>query len=159
MGGAPLRSLFLALTHELDKYKKVVYCYGARTPSDIVYKSLILETWPKMSNKVKLRVTVDNGDDTWKGKVGLVTTTLDKLPVKVDNSVAVVCGPPIMMKFSTLKLIELGYKPAQIYLSMEKNMSCGLGKCGHCQMGSFLCCKDGPVFTYEQIKDIPTIWD
>ncbi|MFH1248382.1 MAG: oxidoreductase, partial [Candidatus Omnitrophota bacterium] len=95
----------------------------------------------------------------WKGNVGLVTTLLKDLPIDLSRAVAVVCGPPIMMKFVTLKLLDLGFKPGQIYLSMEKNMSCGLGKCGHCRMGSFYVCKDGPVFTYEQLKDIHGIWD
>ncbi|HHF98325.1 MAG TPA: oxidoreductase, partial [Candidatus Aerophobetes bacterium] len=72
---------------------------------------------------------------------------------------SVVCGPPIMMKFTTLKLLDVGYKPENIYLSMEKNMSCGIGKCGHCQLGKYLVCRDGPVFTYSQLKDIPAIWD
>ena len=69
------------------------------------------------------------------------------------------CGPSVMMKFSTLKLLEFGFSPEQIYLSMEKNMSCGVGKCGHCMMGKYYVCKDGPVFTYEQVKGHPEIWD
>jgi len=81
------------------------------------------------------------------------------LPLNIKEAVAIVCGPPIMMKFSTLKLLELGFRSTNIYLSMEKNMSCGLGKCGHCRLGKYYVCKDGPVFTFEQIKDIEDIWD
>jgi NAD(P)H-flavin reductase len=77
----------------------------------------------------------------------------------IKNSIAVVCGPPIMMKFGTMKLLEMGYPEHDIFLSMEKNMSCGLGKCGHCMMGKYLVCKDGPVFTYDEIKDQPHIWN
>jgi NAD(P)H-flavin reductase len=73
--------------------------------------------------------------------------------------VAVVCGPPVMMKYGTLKLLEMGYPEHGIYLSMEKNMSCGLGKCGHCMMGKYFVCKDGPVFTYDEIKEQPDIWN
>ncbi len=160
VGLAPLRSFFLTLIEDIKLYQKITFCYGARTPSDIVYKNLVMNEWPKLDKKkVALRLTVDAGDKTWKGKVGLVTTTLDNLNVDIGGSVAVVCGPPIMMKFTTFKLIDLGYKPEQIYLSMEKNMSCGIGKCGHCMMGKYYVCKDGPVFTYDKIKDLPAIWD
>jgi len=159
VGLAPLRSLFFALAHRLDSYERIVFCYGARTPSDIVYKDAVLNEWPKLDPKISFRMTVDKGDDSWKGNVGLVTTTLDNLDLWIGNSNAVVCGPPIMMKFSTFKLIDLGYKPEQICLSMEKNMSCGIGKCGHCQLGKYYVCKDGPVFSYDQIKDFPEIWD
>jgi len=79
--------------------------------------------------------------------------------VKTSDAVAVVCGPPIMMKYATLKLLDFGFDPAKIYLSMEKNMSCGVGKCGHCMIGKYYVCKDGPVFTYEQIKKYPNMWD
>ncbi len=152
VGLAPLRSLFLALTHEIKKYKKIYLRYGARTPQDIVYKSLLAEwkTW----KGVDVLLTVDVGDKSWKGKVGVVTVILDKIPVDFNNSVAVVCGPPIMMKFVTQRLLEAGFAGKDIYLSMEKNMSCGLGQCGHCRIGRYFTCKDGPVLTWEQIKDI-----
>ena len=159
VGLAPLRSLFLALLHRLDQYERILFCYGARSPADIVYKGAILDEWQKLDPRIKFRITVDKGDDSWKGNVGLVTTTLDNLDISIPNSVAVVCGPPVMMKFSTLKLLQLGYKPAQIYVSMEKNMSCGIGKCGHCQLGKYYVCRDGPVFSYDQILDAREIWD
>ncbi|MFC1674929.1 FAD/NAD(P)-binding protein [Candidatus Omnitrophota bacterium] len=157
VGLAPLRSLLFALFGEIDRFNKVVLRYGARSPQDIVYK----DSLPKWARKKKVDVvtTVDAGEKPWRGNVGLVTTILKDLPVNLKKSVAIVCGPPIMMKFSTLKLLELGYKPEDIYLSMEKNMSCGLGKCGHCRIGKYYACKDGPVFTYEQLRDIPEIWD
>jgi sulfite reductase subunit B len=157
VGLAPLRSLIYALFNDLDRYKKVVIKYGARTPSDIVYKDEIGQ-WAK-AGKSEVSLTVDSGDKDWKGKVGLVTTILDDTGVDLENAVSVVCGPPIMMKFVTFKLIEKGFTPDKIYLSMEKNMSCGLGKCGHCRLGNFYSCKDGPVFAYEKIKGYPNIWD
>ena len=106
-------------------------------------------------------LTVDKRGDGWTGNVGVVTTILDKDKLSVDprNGVAIVCGPPIMMKFTTLKLLELGYAPPNIYLSMEKNMSCGVGKCGHCRLGPYYACKDGPVFTYAQLQGLDRIWD
>jgi len=157
VGLAPLRSLLLALFAQIDRYNKVVLCYGARTPQDMVYKKLIPE-WTKQK-KTHVITTVDTGDPTWKGNVGLVTTILKDLPVNMKKCICVVCGPPIMMKFATLKLLDIGFDPNGIYLSMEKNMSCGLGKCGHCRIGKYYACKDGPVFTYEQLKDIHDIWD
>lgn len=157
VGLAPLRSLLFSLFAEIDKYNKVVLRYGARTPDDMVYKDTIPE-WSKRK-KVNVVTTVDVDDSGWKGNVGLVTTILKDLPVDLKKVVSIVCGPPIMMKFVTLKLLDLGFKPHDIYLSMEKNMSCGLGKCGHCRIGRFYVCKDGPVFTYEQLKDIHDIWD
>ena len=159
VGLAPLRALFLALIHDVKKYKSITFCCGAKTPGDIIYKESILDKWQKLDKKVNLRVTVDKKDKDWKGKEGLVTTTLDNLKIDLKNSVAVVCGPPIMMKFSTFKLIDIGYKEEQIYLSMEKNMSCGFGKCGHCRIGDFYACKDGPVFRYDKISNLHEIWD
>ena len=157
VGLAPLRSLLFSLFAEIDKYNKVILRYGARTPADIIYKEAI-GLWAK-KKKVDLVTTVDTGSPEWKGNVGLVTTILKDLPLDLAKAVAIVCGPPIMMKFVNLKLLDLGFKPQDIYLSMEKNMSCGLGKCGHCRLGSYYACKDGPVFTYEQIKDLHDIWD
>ncbi|RKX79163.1 MAG: oxidoreductase [Spirochaetes bacterium] len=155
VGLAPLKSLLLTMFDRLNDFKRVILKYGARTPADIVYKGELKE-WAK---KIEVDLTVDRGDETWKGKVGLVTTLLENGHLDTENGVAVVCGPPVMMKFSTLKLLEIGYKPSSIYLSMEKNMSCGIGKCGHCRLGKYYVCKDGPVFTYEAIADIPEIWD
>jgi len=157
VGLAPLRSLLLSLFATIDRYNKIVFRYGARTAGDIIYKDAIWG-WSK-KNKVDLMVTVDMGDPAWKGRVGLVTTILKDLPIDLKKAVAIVCGPPIMMKFVTLKLLDLGFQPDDIYLSMEKNMSCGLGKCGHCRIGKYYSCKDGPVFTYEQLKNLHDIWD
>ncbi len=157
VGLAPLRSLLLSLFSNIDAYRSVLLRYGARTSSDIVYKDLI-PTWQK-PGKTDIVTTVDIGDPSWAGRVGLVTTVLNDLPVDITKAVSVVCGPPIMMKFVTLKLLDLGFRPADIFLSMEKNMSCGLGKCGHCRVGRYYACKDGPVFTYEELKDIHDIWD
>ncbi|MFH0797408.1 MAG: FAD/NAD(P)-binding protein [Candidatus Omnitrophota bacterium] len=158
VGLAPLRSLFLSLTQDLSRFRRVLFCCGSKTPQDYIYKDHIFDSWQKMDSKVCFRITVDKADEKWQGQVGVVTKTLDNLDVNIKNSVAIVCGPPIMMKFTTLKLLELGYQPPQIYLSMERMMVCGLGLCQHCGIGSHLVCKDGPVFTYEEIKEEPEIW-
>ncbi len=156
VGLAPLRAFLFAIYHEIDNLKKIEVRFGARTPVDISYKKAI-EDWKKWKN-TKIVITVDAGDKSWKGNVGLVTTILKDGDVDVRNSVAVVCGPPIMMKFVTKRLLDMGFADKDIYLSMEKNMSCGIGKCFHCNLGSYFVCKDGPVFTWDQIKDIPDPW-
>ncbi|MBA7482348.1 Anaerobic sulfite reductase subunit B [subsurface metagenome] len=153
VGLAPLRSLFLTLLYDINKYKQVLLCYGARTSRDLIYKTG-LARWGQ-EERVELRITVDKGNRKWRGRVGLVTTLLDNLTLDFKNSIAIVCGPSIMMKFTTLKLVDLGFSPKNIYLSMERNMSCGLGQCGHCMLGKYYVCKDGPVFKYSQIKNIP----
>ncbi|MBL7069026.1 MAG: FAD/NAD(P)-binding protein [Candidatus Omnitrophica bacterium] len=157
VGLAPIRSLIYALFNQLDNYKKIYLKYGAKTPPDIMYKDEV-DRWSK-DGRSDVKLTVDAGDAKWKGNVGLVTTILEDLKIDLNKSVSVVCGPPIMMKFVTFKLLEIGYKPEDIYLSMEKNMSCGIGKCGHCRIGNSYACKDGPVFSYKTIKDYPNIWD
>ncbi len=155
VGLAPLRSLLLSLFAELKQYKRVLLRYGARTPEDMLYR-VELSKWSK---RIDVVTTVDAAAKGYKGNVGLVTTILKDFPIDVKQAVAVVCGPPIMMKFTTLKLLDSGFKPENIYLSMEKNMSCGLGKCGHCRIGQYYVCRDGPVFTYDKLKGIPDIWD
>jgi NAD(P)H-flavin reductase len=156
-GFAPIRSLLYNLIAISGKLKKVILCYGSKTPEDCIYKPYIKE----LRNTPKFQVlrSVDVPDETWTESVGVATVLLDQVKVDIPNSVAVVCGPPVMMKYGTLKLLEMGYPEHGIYLSMEKNMSCGLGKCGHCMMGKYFVCKDGPVFTYDEIKEQPDIWN
>jgi len=158
IGLAPIRSLLLTLIDRIKDFKSVVCRFGARTPDDFIYKGSLFGSWQKISG-LDIRLTVDNANGGWKDNVGVVTTILSPDDVNISNSVAIICGPPIMMKFATLKLLEFGFGPSDIYLSMEKNMSCGFGKCGHCMIGKYYVCKDGPVFTYEQIKQYPDIWD
>ena len=155
-GFAPIRSLLYSLVAISDKLKKVTLCYGCKTPDECIYKPYV----DQLRNTPKFEVlrTVDEPDESWSETVGVATVLLDKIKVDIKNSIAVCCGPPIMMKFGTYKLLEMGYPEHDIYLSMEKNMSCGLGKCGHCMMGKYFVCKEGPVFTYDEIKDQPDIW-
>ncbi len=152
VGLAPLRALFFALLAEKENFSGIHLYYGARSPKDIVYSGSFSE-WKRIKN-VEIRQTVDVGDKTWKGKVGVVTVLLDKIPFEPEDGVCVICGPPLMMKFVTKRIVELGFKDEDIYLSMEKNMSCGIGKCGHCRLGHIFVCKDGPVLTWDKIKDI-----
>ena len=156
VGLAPLRALLYALNHEIDHLKKIEVRFGARSVRDIAYRDAIDE-WKKRKN-TNISITLDAPDPKWDGHVGLVTTILQAGDVDVKNAVAVVCGPPIMMKFVNMRLSEMGFAPKDVYLSMEKNMSCGIGRCFHCNLGKYFVCKDGPVFTWEQIKDIPDPW-
>jgi NAD(P)H-flavin reductase len=155
-GLAPIRSLLYTLESIKEKLEKVILCYGSKTPSDCIYKPL----FDRLNNTEKFEAyrTVDKADEEWNGAVGVATMLLNNIKINIKNSVAVVCGPPVMMKFGTIRLLEMGYRDDQIYLSMEKNMSCGLGKCGHCMMGEYFVCRDGPVFTYKEIKHNPEIW-
>jgi len=156
-GFAPLRSLMYALFERSEDFKKLFFRGGCRTPKELVYKDET-EEWAKRKD-LNIKLTVDKGDDRWKGHVGVVTTILGDVKMDYKHGIAIVCGPPIMMKFATLKLIEMGFKEENLYLSMEKNMSCGIGKCGHCRLGTYYACKDGPVFQYSKIKNFSNIWD
>ncbi|MBD3271317.1 MAG: oxidoreductase [Elusimicrobia bacterium] len=156
-GFAPLRSLMYALFDRSKEFKKLYFRGGCKTSKEMVYRSETDE-WAKRKD-LNLKLTIDKPADDWKGPVGLVTTILEDISVDVNTSIAVVCGPPIMMKFATKKLLEMGFKDHNILLSMEGNMSCGIGKCGHCRIGTYYSCKDGPVFNYSKIKDFPSIWE
>lgn len=157
VGLAPIRSLFLTLVDQIDQFKSVVCRFGAKTPQDFIYKEPLFGEWQKIKG-VDIKLSVDEVNGHWDGHVGVVTTIMDARDVKIKNAVAIVCGPPIMMRFVTIKLLDFGFPEDAIYLSMEKNMSCGFGKCGHCMMGKYYVCKDGPVFTYDQLKKYPDIW-
>ena len=155
-GFAPIRSLLYNLEAESDTIKKLIFLYGSKSPKECIYKTYINHL--RSIDKFHVMRSVDKADEEWDEKVGLVTTLLDEISVDIPNSVAVVVGPPVMMKFGVKKLLGMGYPENKIFLSMEKNMSCGLGKCGHCMMGKYFVCKDGPVFSYDEIKDQPDIW-
>ncbi len=158
VGLAPIRSLFLTLVDRIDDFKQVVCRYGAKTPADFIYKDTLFGQWQKIDG-VDMKLTVDSANGDWKGNVGVVTNILSPDDVDPKTAAAIVCGPPIMMKFVTIKLLDFGFKPENIYLSMEKNMSCGVGKCGHCMIGKYYVCRDGPVLTYDKISNYSKIWD
>lgn len=156
-GFAPLRSLMYELFRRSREFKKLLFRGGCKTPNDFLYRKQI-EQWAQRDD-LDMELTVDEANGNWQGKVGVVTTILDNLQMDPATGIAVVCGPPIMMKFATMKLLDLGFKNTNIYLSMEKNMSCGIGKCGHCRIGTYYTCNDGPVFRYDKISGYPNIWD
>jgi sulfhydrogenase subunit gamma (sulfur reductase) len=134
-----------------DQYKNITILYGARSPGELLYKSE-LEEWQKRSDITTI-VTVDKGDYARKGRVGLVPVVLKEIAPSAADAVCIVCGPPIMLKFTMPPLMELGFSPDNILTSLERKMTCGVGKCGRCNVGSKYVCKDGPVFPYSKIKE------
>jgi len=152
IGLAPLRPVIYEVLHHRQDYGRLVVLYGARSPRDLLYRKE-LTAWAR-HRETQVAVTVDYGGMSWRGHVGVVTTLFKYARLKPANSVAMVCGPEIMMRFVTRELISYGLNHNDIYLSMERNMKCAVGFCGHCQYGPHFICKDGPVFPYEQIRPL-----
>jgi NAD(P)H-flavin reductase len=150
IGLPPLRPALYHLLMKKQDYGKLVLLYGARTPEDILYGKEI-EEWRKRSD-IAVDVTVDRATGHWRGNVGVVTTLIPKASFDPANTVAMIVGPEIMMRFTIAELQRRGVPDESIYFSMERNMKCGFGFCGHCQFGPFFVCKDGPVFRYDRVK-------
>ncbi len=155
IGLPPLRSLILTVLDKREDYGDITIIYGAKTVADLVYKGEI-KHWEERRD-VNMVVTVDPAGETedWKGKVGFVPMILEETAPSSDNAVAVICGPPIMIKFSLQSLKRLGFQDNQVLSTLENRMKCGLGKCGRCNVGNIYVCKDGPVFTAEQLAAMP----
>ncbi len=154
IGLAPLRSVMYQIISQREKYSKAVLLYGARTPADILYRRE-LENW-RAHFDLEVYVTVDRATGSWRGSVGVVTRLIPRAPFDPQNTVAMVCGPEIMMRFTAAELEKRGVAQENIYVSMERNMKCAIGMCGHCQYGPNFVCKDGPVFAYNQIQGLLT---
>ena len=152
----PIRSVIWNVLDRRQEFAGVSIIYGARTVADLVYKHELAE-WAGRPD-VDLVTTVDPGGETpdWKGKIGFVPTLLEEFAPTSENTVAVVCGPPIMIKFTLPVLTKLGFKPADVYTTLENRMKCGMGHCGRCNVGSVYVCRDGPVFTLDQLKGMLT---
>ena len=155
-GFAPLRSLMYSFMERAEEFKQLYFRGGCKSPQELLYRKE-LDQWAKMHD-LDVEITLDKGDASWSGHVGLVTTLLDDIKMNYPKGIAVVCGPPVMMKFATLKLLEMGFQEKNIYLSMERNMSCAIGKCGHCRIGLYYACHDGPVLSYDKIKGFRDVW-
>jgi len=151
----PVRSVIWNVLDRRREFGKVTILYGARTVADLVYKHELAD-WAARDD-VSLVTTVDPGGETadWTGKVGFVPAVLEETAPAGAGTVAVVCGPPIMIKFTLPVLSKLGFAAAAIYTTLENRMKCGVGKCGRCNVGSRYVCKDGPVFTLEQLQSLP----
>jgi len=152
IGLAPLRPVVYEVLKHRGDYGRLVVLYGARSPHDLLYRKE-LASWAKQKD-TQVLVTVDYGGLSWRGHVGVVTTLFKYARLKPAQSVAMVCGPEIMMRFVARDLLSHGLSRNDIYLSMERNMKCAVGFCGHCQYGPHFICKDGPVFTYEQMRPL-----
>ncbi|HEX54791.1 MAG: hydrogenase [Candidatus Altiarchaeales archaeon] len=155
IGLAPLRSLINFIFDNRGDFGKVYLLYGARTPEDIVFKDDI-EVW-KGENNSEIHLTVDHADEEWKGNVGVVPTLLEKISPKIKNTIAIICGPPIMIKFTVKALLERKFGDEQIIFTLERMMKCGVGKCGHCNIGEKYVCIDGPVFRYSELRGNPDL--
>jgi len=148
IGLAPLRPAIEQLLAQRDLYGRVVLLYGGRTPHDLLYQRE-LGGWRSRFD-VEVEITVDTAGVGWRGYVGLVTTLIPRSLFDPSEAIAFVCGPEVMMRFTVAELQDRGVSPESIYISMERNMKCGVGFCGHCQFGPTFICKDGPVFRYDQ---------
>jgi sulfhydrogenase subunit gamma (sulfur reductase) len=151
----PMRCVIWNTIDLREKYKDITIVYGARTVADLVYKHELKE-WAERPD-IKLITTVDPGGQTpdWKGEIGFVPAVLEKVAPSSKNTIAILCGPPVMIKFSMPVLKKLGFQDKDIYTTLENRMKCGFGKCGRCNVGKVFICKDGPVFSYEQILSLP----
>jgi NAD(P)H-flavin reductase len=147
IGLAPLRPVVLKALENRWAYESVSVLYGARTPADLLYPAQV-DAW---RDRAYVGVTVDAPDDTWTGNVGVVPTLLDDAPFDPERTTAFVCGPEIMMHFVAEALLAVGVPAERIQLSMERHMDCGIGLCGHCQLGPTLICRDGPVYTQAEL--------
>jgi sulfhydrogenase subunit gamma (sulfur reductase) len=157
-GGFAFTTLRATIRYMLDpkmrsSYGKITLIYGARSPGELLYKAELAE-WQARKD-VDVHITVDKGDDNWKGRVGVVPAVLTQVAPSAENAVALVCGPPVMLHFTMPPLLQLGFTPENIFTSLERKMSCGVGKCGRCGVGSKYVCKDGPIFTYAQLQAMP----
>ena len=154
IGLAPLRPVLYHVLANRERFGKVALLYGARSPKDILF-TRELERWRSRFD-IEVFITVDRGTGDWRGNVGVVTTLIAKAPFDPRNCLAMVCGPEIMMRFTAVQLRKRGVADDRIFVSTERNMKCGIGLCGHCQMGAWFVCKDGPVFRYDAIADLFT---
>jgi NAD(P)H-flavin reductase len=152
IGLVPVRS---AIHYVLDRrrdYGKITILFGAKTPAE----RLFVDETPKWGtvDSATYTETVDRGDERWKGNVGVITTLMPKITVDPARTIAVVCGPPVMYKFVLIELRKLKVPSENVYVSLERHMKCGVGKCGHCQINGFYVCQKGPVFRYADVADV-----
>jgi NAD(P)H-flavin reductase len=152
IGLAPLRPALYQILAARERYGRVNLLYGARTPAEILYRRQ-LEQW-RARFDLDVSVTVDRAAGGWQGSVGVVTRLIPRAAFDPSNTVALVCGPEIMMRFTIAELLKRGVTAEQIFVSLERNMKCAVGLCGHCQYGPKFVCKDGPVFAYREIQDL-----
>ena len=152
IGLAPLRPAIYHVLGHRDRYRRVVIVYGARNPTELLFADELLEWGGRFD--IDVLITVDNADRSWRGSVGVVTKLISRAPMDPHDTVALVCGPEIMMRYAAQELGDRGVPTGGIYLSMERNMKCGVGWCGHCQFGGRFVCREGPVFPYNELAPL-----
>jgi len=150
VGLPPVRPILYHVLSHRDDYEHVSLLVGARTPADVVFRNE-LERWRGRPD-LNVLVTVDAAPTEWEGRVGLVTTLVPRAPFDPERTTAFVCGPELMMRFSAEALIDQGLAPSDVHVSLERNMRCGVGLCGHCQLGPELICRDGPVYRWDEVE-------
>jgi len=155
LGVCPVRPAIEWAMRHRDRYRRLILLVGARTPSLLPYQEE-LDSWLASMERlgVELHLTVDEAEPGWLYGVGVVTTLFPKAQIEPARTTAFICGPEIMMRFSARGLLESGVPPERLYVSMERNMQCGIRLCGHCQLGPYFVCTDGPVFRYDAISDL-----
>ncbi len=154
IGLAPLRPVINRCLQRRDDFGEMQLIYGARSPGNLCFKRELYDNWAEDPD-IDVALTVDEGDDDWDGAVALVPHYLEELAPASEDTVAITCGPPIMIRFTIEALKRLGFADDDIVTTLELKMQCGVGKCGRCNIGSKYVCVDGPVFTYEQLKSVP----
>jgi NAD(P)H-flavin reductase len=152
IGLAPLRPVVYWLLRNRNRFRRVILLYGCRTPEDRLYSDE-LEQWAA-DEAIDVLVTVDNATPGWVGPVGVVTRLLQRIKVNAERTTVMVCGPRMLNRVAASSFLQLHVPPDRVYLSLERNMHCGFGQCGHCQYGSKFVCTDGPVFAFSEIADI-----
>jgi len=152
LGLAPLMSFLTYMFDYREDYKNVMIIYGAVNPTNILYKNEI-SYWSSRDD-VKVCVTVDNPDDKWTGEIGVCTKLIPRVDFKPEDTYTIVCGPPVMYKYVVQELEKKNFTDDKIFLSLERRMECGVGKCNHCHIGNKLACVDGPVFSLWEIRDL-----
>ncbi len=151
LGLAPLRPALYQLLAQRERHGRITLLYGTRSPQDILFRRE-LEAWGARGD-LALEITVDHATTAWHGHVGVVTALIARAPFDPQRTLALLCGPEIMMRFTAEALCAAGVAPAAIHLSMERSMKCGIGTCGHCQFGGHLLCRDGPVLPYALLRE------
>jgi NAD(P)H-flavin reductase len=156
IGLAPLRPAICHILNHRDEYGRVILLYGARTPNDLLFTGEY-DTW--RDRHIEIETTVDIGDATWQGHIGVVPVLFYRLRLKAEQTSVMTCGPEIMIRFVVFEALARRVRPEDIYVSMERNMSCAMGLCGHCQLGPYFVCKDGPVFNFRQVESYFSLED
>ena len=150
IGLAPLRPVMYSLLSDREKFGNIVLLYGTRGPEEILYKQELMQ-WRSRFD-LELEISVDHASTNWHGHVGVITSLTPTTKIRETDSIAMLCGPEIMMRFCVEKLQNWGVPTSNMYVSMERNMKCAIGHCGHCQFGPHFICKEGPIFKYSDVE-------